>query len=664
MKSYKLIVPAMAALTIALSACTPVEQAADEMTEANPDPRAGLSAGLYDAGEAIWNLEHLHGLQSPPGFFDPEALWSRVLADEPEEEVEGEGEIGAESEAESTDAEAEEEASPPPNPISFANTDLAFTGDRVIMGNFHGFNIFEAPRGENPEHVLSVVCPGGQGDVSVHGDLVFFSAEQGRARLDCGAGGVEGESSAERFRGIRIFDISDISAPVQVAAVQTCRGSHTHTLVPHPSDPDMLYIYNSGTGSVRPDTELAGCSDGEPGDNPETSLYSIDVISVPLDAPQNAAIINSPRIFEDPVTGAINGLWTGDPVEEEEEAEAETEGDAEAEDSEAVEGSEAVEDTEAADAEPEATPHGTRATVSCHDIGVYPAFNLAAGACGGNGILLDISDPENPTRIDDLYDPNMAYWHSAVFNNDATKILFSDEWGGGVSARCRAEDPMEWGANVVADITDEGLVQGAYFKIPTIQTDAENCVSHNGSIVPVPGRDIIVQGWYSGGISVIDFTDSNNPYELAFFDRGPIDADQLYLAGYWAAYWHNGRIFAPEIVRGLDIFRLLPSEHLTANEIAAAELINFDQGNTQTQNHIVWPDQPVVARAYLDQLVRSEAITGLLADQINAEIVHWENGDAGSDNSAQLAIDMQMVAETASPADARRLSKLAGLLGR
>jgi len=657
MPSYKHINPAMAALTMALSACTPADQAADETIETNSDPRAGLSAGLYDAGEAVWNLEHLHALQSPPGFFDPDALWSRVLADEPEEETEAVEASVAEGDGEGeTEAEAEEAAPPPPNPISFANSDLAFTGDRVIMGNFHGFNIFEAPRGENPEHILSVVCPGGQGDVSVHGDLVFFSAEQGRARLDCGAGGVEGESSSERFRGIRIFDISDISAPVQVAAIQTCRGSHTHTQVPHPTDPDTLYIYNSGTGSVRPDTELEGCSDGEPGDNPDTSLYSIDVIKVPLNAPSEAMIINSPRIFEDRETGQINGLWMGDPVEEDEEESTEVE--AEATDAEAVE------DTEMADAEPEATPHGTRATVSCHDIGVYPDFNLAAGACGGNGILLDISDPENPSRIDDLYDPNMAYWHSAVFNNDATKILFSDEWGGGVSARCRAEDPMEWGANVVADITEDGMVQGAYFKIPTIQTDAENCVSHNGSIVPVPGRDIIVQGWYSGGISVIDFTDSNNPYELAFFDRGPIDADQLYLAGYWAAYWHNGRIFAPEIARGLDIFRLLPSEHLTANEIAAAELINFDEGNTQTQRHIVWPDQPVVARAYLDQLVRSEAITGMLADQIDAEISQWENGDAPSDQSAQIVIDMQMVSEMASPDDARRLSKLSGLLQR
>lgn len=587
-----------AALLAALAACSP---ATDEtaMTYPEAPSREGLAAGISDAGEAIWNLELLHTVETPAGFVDPEALWSpareRALAQA---------------------MEAGEEVERPPSPISFANTDLAFQGERIVMGNWHGFNVFETDGDAAPELALSVVCPGGQGDVSIHGNLVFRSVEDNRGRVDCGAGGVEGESSPDRFRGIQIFDISDLSNPRQVAAVQTCRGSHTHTLVPDPNDPDVIYVYNSATSGVRPDTELDICSGGEPDENPETALYSIDIIRVPLSAPQDAAIIERPRIFADPETGAIAGLWPGG----------------------ALEGQE----------------RETARTNHCHDITAYPELGLAAGACSGNGIILDISDPAAPVRIAELSDPNMVYWHAAIFNNDASSVVFTDEWGGGLGARCRPEDPQTWGANVYADFDGSTLTARGYFKIPNTQTEAENCVAHNGGLVPVPGRDIMVQGWYSGGISVIDFTDPAAPVEIGFFDRGPLDGEELYLGGNWAAYWYNGRIYAPEIVRGLDMFRLVPSAHLTANEIAAAELVRFDAFNTQTQRRFTWPDEPVVALAYLDQLEREEAVDAGLIERLR-EAVEGSR-DAG------LAEDLAAAQAGASGRTAERLAGIAAVL--
>ena len=357
------------------------------------------------------------------------------------------------------------------------------------MGNFHGFNTYAIEDAKKPKLLASIVCPGGQGDVSVHGNLLFMSVEQTRGRVDCGTQGVPETASAERFRGVRIFDISDLRKPKQVAAVQTCRGSHTHTLVTDPNDKANIYVYGSGTGAVRSGEELAECSGGEPKDNPNTALFSIDVIKVPLAAPEKAAIVNRPRIFADPTTGNIAGLWMG--------------GD-----------------------------HGpgtqrTSTTNQCHDITVFPEVGLAAGACSGNGILMDISDPVHPTRLDHVSDTNFAYWHSATFNNDGTKIIFTDEWGGGTRPRCRATDLLTWGADAIFDIVDKKLKFGGYYKMPAAQTEQENCVAHNGSLIPVPGRDIMVQAWYQGGLSVFDFTDSAHPVEIAYFDRGPIDAKQL-----------------------------------------------------------------------------------------------------------------------------------------
>ncbi|HKB13407.1 MAG TPA: hypothetical protein VKD69_22230, partial [Vicinamibacterales bacterium] len=531
-----------------------------------PDPRVGLKPGLRDAGEAAWNLERVVNLPKPDGFFDPKAPGGNPAPPERDPNAPPD-----------PNQPARDPNTPPPfdpvasNRLGFTNSDLAFQGNHAFVGNYHGFNTYDVERPARPKLLASIVCPGGQGDVSVHGNLLFMSVEQTRGRLDCGVQGVQTPVSTERFRGIRIFDITDLGKPKQVAAIQTCRGSHTHTLVPDAKDPANLYVYGSGTSSVRSGEELTGCSGAKPEEDPNTALFSIDVIKVPLAHPEQAAIVNKPRIFSDPSTGKLNALWNG--------------GD-----------------------------HGegtqkTSVTNQCHDITVFPEMGLAAGACSGNGILLDIHDPVHPVRLDDVSDKNFAYWHSATFNNDGTKVLFTDEWGGGGRPRCRAIDPLNWGADAIFDIVDGKKLRFAgYYKMPAVQTEQENCVAHNGSLIPVPGRDIMVQAWYQGGVSVFDFTDSAKPIEIAFFDRGPIDPKQLVTGGYWSAYWFNGHIYGSEIVRGIDVFRLTPTEHLTQNEIDAALQVRSDEVNTQYQTRITWPATTVTARAYLDQLTRANAI--------------------------------------------------------
>jgi hypothetical protein len=415
-----------------------------------------------------------------------------------------------------------------------------------------------------------VVCPGGQGDVSIVGDLLIMSVEQTRGRVDCGLDGVREDVSPVRFRGIRIFDISDIARPVQVGQVQTCRGSHTHSIVSGPDADGKIIVYNSGTSSVREEDELEGCID-VPGDE-RTALFRIDVIEIPVDDPSKARIISSPTVFADPETGRLAGLWQG---------------------------GDHGDDTQE-----------TNITNQCHDITVFPEGGIAGGACSGNGILFDISDPLNPTRMDEVVDQGFAYWHSATFNNDGTKVIFTDEWGGGGRPRCRTYDPRDWGADAIYDIVDGQLEFKSYYKLPAPQVEQENCVAHNGSVVPVPGRDIFAQAWYQGGLSLVDFTDSSNPVEIAYFDRGPIHEEHLILGGYWSTYWYNGKIYGTEIARGLDVLALVPSEHLSENEVAAALLA--DQGevfNPQQQFRVTWPAEPVVAKAYIDQLLRSDALT-------------------------------------------------------
>src|SRR5438874_11661233 len=546
------------------------------------DPRVGLKAGLHDAGEAIRGLERVASLSNPAGFFDPKQPAGTPTPPERDPNL------------------PSPDPNEPPDPrfanmLAFANSDLAFSGTHLFMGSFHGFNTLDIERPTKPKLAASIVCPGGQGDVSVHGNLLFMSVEQTRGRLDCGTQGVATPVSAERFRGVRIFDIADLSKPRQIAAIQTCRGSHTHTLVADPRDQANLYVYGSGTSSVRSADELAGCSGLKPDEDPNTALFSIDVIKVPLASPEKAAIVNRPRIFADPKSGAIAGLEKG------------------------------------GERGPGSQP--SRVTNQCHDITVFPEIGLAAGACSGNGILLDIADPVHPVRLDDAADKNFAYWHSATFNNDGTKVIFTDEWGGGTRPRCRATDPPNWGADAIFDIVDRKLQFRGYYKLPVAQTETENCVAHNGSLIPVPGRDIMAQAWYQGGVSVFEFTDPDHPKEIKFFDRGPMDSTKLMLGGDWAAYWYNGHLYASEIDRGLDILDLKPSDQLSQNEIDAAKLVHFDVFNPQNQPKLVWPASFVVARAYLDQLVRENGIsrersTAIASDLARAEKLKGEIGRA------------------------------------
>jgi hypothetical protein len=575
------------------------------------DARVGLKAGLHDAGEAAKNMEHVASLPKPEGFFDPTAPAGR----------------GSPPESQTAAGRGETPATPPTPPpfdpvasnrLGFTNSDLAFSANHVIVGNYHGFNTYDVERPNRPKLLASIVCPGGQGDVSVHGNLLFMSVEQTRGRLDCGTQGVATAVSAERFRGIRIFDISDVSKPKQLAAIQTCRGSHTHTLVTDQNDKANLYVYGSGTGAVRSEEELAECSGKDAKEDPNTSLFSIDVIQVPLAAPQNAKIVNRPRIFMDTATGNIAGLWQGG-------------------------------------------NHGegtqtSRMTNQCHDITVFPEVGLAAGACSGNGILLDIHDPKNPVRLDQVTDKAFSYWHSATFNNDGTKILFTDEWGGGGRPRCRTIDPPTWGADAIFDIVDRKLVFKGYYKMPAPQTEQENCVAHNGSLIPVPGRDIMVQAWYQGGLSVFDFSDSAKPVEIAFFDRGPIDAKNMHGGGFWSTYWYNGSIYGSELTRGIDVFKLKPSEYLTQNEIDAASMIRVDELNTQQQTKIVWPANAVVARAYLDQLNRSKAIRPERARAVKTALDRSDGIRSAQDKGAAAAIEQLDAAATQLEADAAAAS--------
>jgi len=576
-------------LTVSMLLAAVASTGAQQQTQSTGDPRVGLKPGFTDAGQAAKNLELVASMPKPPGFDDP-------------------GGAGG---------------------LNFANSDMAFKGPHLFIGNFAGFNFYNIEDPRKPQLKVSVPCPGGQGDLSVYGNLLFMSVEQTRGRVDCGTQGVIQTVSKERFRGVRIFDITDITRPKQVAAVQTCRGSHTHTLVTNSKDKDKIYVYGSGTGGARPGEELEGCSAGDPTQDPNTALFSIDVIEVLVKQPEKAHIVNRPRIFADPTTGAISGLWQGG-------------------------------------------AHGagtqrTSVTNQCHDITAFPAVGLAAGACSGNGILLDIKDPVNPKRLDAVVDPNFAYWHSATFNNDGTKVLFTDEWGGGTSPRCRSTDLLTWGADAIFDIVDGRLKFGGYYKMPAAQTEQENCVAHNGSLIPVPGRDIKAQAWYQGGVSVFDFTESSNAYEIAYFDRGPLDATKIITAGYWSTYWYNGYIYGSEIARGLDIFKLTPSEFLSQNELDAALLVKFDEFNPQEQPKVVWPNEFVVAKAYLDQLARSQALTPDTVAALDAAMDTAETSTGASRKAAVDALEplvsqLEKDAATAKPRDAKTMRAAADVI--
>ncbi|MGA3045134.1 MAG: hypothetical protein ABSD67_00805 [Terracidiphilus sp.] len=596
------------------------------------DPRSSLKAGMYDAGETAMAMKHIAFLKKPDAL-----QLTATSADDPTVQKTI-GMLGIRNVAKMPKARQMVIAQ-----LAFANSDFAFQGNHLFQGNFYGVSIYDIADPAKTTLLTTLVCPGGQGDVSVYGNLLFMSVEMPNGRLDCGAQGFPPDpapaaghekerhppaAQKDRFRGVRIFDISDIKNPKQVAAVQTCRGSHTHTLVVDPNDKDNVYIYVSGTSFVRQPEELAGCSGETPDKDPNTALFRIEVIKVPVAHPEEAKVVSSPRVFIDPRSGALNGLNNGGSHDK---------------------GAEKPADTN-----------------QCHDITVYSAIGLAAGACSGNGILLNIKDPANPKRVDAVNDPNYSYWHSATFSNDGTKVVFTDEWGGGLGARCRATDPNKWGADAIFNLKDDKLSMAAYYKMPAAQSDTENCVAHNGSLIPVPGRDIEVQAWYQGGVSVMDFTDAAHPMEIAYFDRGPIDEKTLVLGGFWSAYWYNGAIYGSEIARGLDVFELTPSKFLTQNEIDAAKAVKVNELNVQNQQKIEWPAQLVVAKAYLDQLTRSQALPAKRIAALQKAIKDVEKSHLKASKVAKLkgmTDELEASANaTKSPADSARLQALADIL--
>ena len=626
MRNFYARIALLGALALSICALPALAQQMD-------DPRVGLGAGLFDAEEAIWNLSMLSTTVPPEAF------------------------------------------------VGVTNSDLAFKDHYAIQGNYNGVLIWDISDPAAPVLVKDYLCPASQSDVSVYEHLLFVSGEGFGGRLDCGTQGVDEQVSHDRLRGIRIFDISDIANPEYVANVQTCRGSHTHSVLKDPDDDENVYVYVSGSAPVRPAEELPGCSGLSPDEDPESALFRIEVVKVPLADPAQAAIVSSPRIFEDLVAPPRHGPSPADIAAMEEAraagkfvvtyagqsillpdryveiimgqwmAESGKEGEPTAADStefrEALDGIfEAMVGAPDAEGEDDGPAPGP---TQCHDITLYPEIGLAGGACEGYGLLLDISDPANPTRIDAVADSNFSYWHSATFSNDGSKILFTDEWGGGGGPKCRATDPMEWGANALFTLSEDGKMEfQSYFKLPAVQSSLENCVAHNGSLIPVPGRDLFIQSWYQGGISLMDWTDIKNPIEIAYHDRGPVNADQMSSGGSWSVYWYNGVIVSSEIARGLDIFQLEPSEYLSANEILASKTVKLDYLNAQGQPTYVWPVSFTLANAYLDQLERTAAFSAEGIARVRAGLHRAEaaEGDARSDILMRLAQMMSRSRDT------------------
>ena len=651
--SLSLVSLSLGAALMSVAACshsmsagdTPSPMGSMSTTAPSPDPRIGLRAGKYDAGEAVWNLRVLSKTPPPAAFVDK------------------------------------------------VNSDLAFTGPYVIQGSFNGYQVWDISNPGAPTIKTAFVCPASQSDVSVYKNLLFVSGEGLSGRIDCGGGGVKDVVSMDRLRGLRIFDISDISKPKNVGNVQTCRGSHTHSVLVDPKDPNNVYVYISGAAGVRSASELAGCVDAAPSSDPNSALFRIEVIKVPLAHPEQAAIVSSPRIFNDLMAPARHGNAPEDiAAAAKEVAAAKAKGGYTA----VINGVEEVappqfvnalldsivkarKGTGAPTGADSAALHAAFAKIvasvvgppvsptagpqpgpsQCHDITLYPAVGLAGGACGGYGLLLDIRDPAHPVRIDAVADSNFSYWHSATFNNDASKVLFSDEWGGGMQAKCRVTDKREWGADAIFTIVDRKMQFKSYYKLPAPQTSAENCVAHNGSLIPIPGRDVMAQAWYQGGISVFDWTDASHPREIAFFDRGPIDSTRTELGGSWSIYWYNGVLVSSEIVRGLDIFELVPSGFISQSEIDAAKLVHFDYLNAQGQPHFTWPATFSVARAYVDQLARSNGLTSARLSAVRQALSGAERGSGMQRGSSLNALASQLDSDAAGSSDAAKVRLLA-----
>ncbi len=605
----------------------------------SPDPRIGLAPGLFDAGEAVWNL--------------------RVVSSTP----------------------------PAREFVGVTNSDLAFTGPYAIQGNYNGIQVWDISDPAAPRLVTGYVCPASQSDVSVYRNLLFVSGEGLGGRVDCGTEGVPEAVSKDRLRGIRIFDITDVRNPKYLTNVQTCRGSHTHTVLKDPADDDNVYIYVSGSAPPRPAAELPGCSAAPPSEDPNSALFRIEVIRVPLDHPEDAAIVSSPRIFTGLVAPPRHGLAPEDMTQIEEARArgafvAEIRGqpfvlpdrfarvmldsivNARGGDAPTAADSAALRDylpAWAAARFPERQGEGPPpGPTQCHDITVYPAIGLAGGACEGYGLLLDISDPTDPSRIAAVSDSNFSYWHSATFNNDGSKILFTDEWGGGGQPKCRATDPPEWGADAIFTLEGRTMRFQSYYKLPAPQTSLENCVAHNGSLIPVPGRDIMVQAWYQGGVSVFDWTDPAHPVEIAFHDRGPTNPERMGSGGSWSAYWYNGVIVSSEIARGLDIFELTPSPYLSRNELDAAKTVTLDYFNAQGQPRFVWPATFALARAYVDQLERSGGLPPARIGRVRTALEEAEAASGSARRNALTALAGDLDRAASGSSDAARVRLLAG----
>jgi hypothetical protein len=630
-------------LAIGLAA---VAACARQQAETRPDPRVGLKAGLYDAAEVLGNLKKSATVVSPDRF------------------------------------------------RGTTNSDLAFLGNYAIQGNYNGFQVWDISNPASPTLKTSYYCPASQSDVSVFRNLLFVSGEGTGGRLDCGGQGVRDTVSHERLRGIRIFDITDITNPKYVANVQTCRGSHTHTVLEDPKDKENVYVYVSGSAGVRSPTELAGCVAAA--DDPRTALFRIEVIKVPLANPSAAAIAGSPRFFEGLTAPPRHGLSAADIAQAQKElADAKARGGfvytvngeervaqggmvrtlldsivrarggiaggaPNGADSAALRANiQRIADAQAAaQAGRRGGGGGRGGPTQCHDITVYPALGLAGGACGGYGILLDISDPVRPFRLDAAADSNFAFWHSATFNNDGTAMLFSDEWGGGGSPKCRAGDPKEWGADAIFKLgPDRKLRFQSYYKLPAVQTSLENCVAHNGSLIPIPDRDVMVQSWYQGGVSIFDWTDPAKPFEMAYHDRGPSDSTRQGPGGTWSAYWYNGVIYSSEIARGFDVFELTPSEHVTQNEIDAAKTVKFDHFNAQGQPKLVWPPSFPLAKAYVDQMERNKCVGSNRIASLRQGIATAESAQGPARRDALLTVASQLDNERSSCAP--KVAKLA-----
>ena len=615
-----LVTAAACSTAVLQTAVAQVPTTSMSTTPPSPDPRIGLKAGLYDAGEATWNMQVLSKTKPSEKF------------------------------------------------VGITNSDLAFLGKYAIQGSYNGYQVWDISNPAQPTLKTAFVCPASQSDVSVYKNLLFVSGEGLSGRIDCGTEGVKDTVSKERLRGLRIFDISDIEHPRNVGNVQTCRGSHTHTLLVDPKDKDNVYVYISGSSRVRSPNELAGCVSASPDKDPNSALFRIEVIKVPLAHPERAAIVSSPRIFNGLVAPPQHGETPEDAA-----ANAKTVAEARAHGGYIVNiggedrvlsprfvtpmldsivkarggtGTPTAADSTALRTNLQSMidrmfgrssdAHGPRpGPTQCHDITVYPAIGLAGGACEGYGLLLDISDPAHPTRLAAVADSNFSYWHSATFSNDGSKMLFSDEWGGGGQPKCRASDPRQWGADAIFTRTGTKLNFQSYYKLPAPQTEFENCVAHNGSLIPIPGRDVMVQSWYQGGISVFDWTDAKNPREIAFFDRGPVDSTRMEDGGTWSAYWYNGVIVSSEISRGLDIVELKPSAFISQNELDAAKSVHLDYLNTQGQPHFTWAPTFSLARAYVDQLERSG---GLAAGRIATVREALSRAEAASGSARKRAL--------------------------